>query len=338
MKKIAVLLLLALLAPLLFTACAPAPLILYTDLDEGVAAKMVAPFTEKTGIPVEIVAFATTDRLMAALAPRQGREGSPTPAPTENGKPADVILTKSMLALPELAARDVLESHMPATVADLPGGANGGGYWYGFGGHGWVLAWNTGLAQKQPDGFQDLASDAYPMRSVSIMNIEGYYYYPLAVYAVMGQDYAMSIFQTLLLNETHMASSAAEAAGLIANGTCHVGITTYAEAKERKDGGAAIDFIFPDQDDHCIGAYVEFLSAGIAKGGKNLKAAKQLEEWLLSPEAEKLSVELGLSDVTLRDVGAAVPVVKPLNVDPMEVMEAGQGAQAAFEQVARGLN
>jgi ABC-type Fe3+ transport system substrate-binding protein len=338
-KKIVLVMVALLLCSLGFTACEPNnTLILYTDLSQSDAAKLIAPFTQKTGIKVDIMTFGSADSLVNAISAASDDRGrgpaqSATPKPTANPKAPDVVLTSGLLALTQLAQRDALVSYMSPSVADLPYGVNGGGYWYGFGGKGWVIAWNTDLVTKKPDSFQDLADSAYPLKSVTLPNPEQYSYYPLAAYSVMGEDYALSIFQTMILNEASFSSSPLQAASSVATGSKQVVITTYADAKAQKNKGAPIDFAFPDQGKTDMGAYVEFYSVGLPTGGHFLKGAKQLDDWLLSTEAEALSVTIGLSDITLRDVGGRAPVVKPLVVSPSDIIANQQQAADAFARL-----
>jgi ABC-type Fe3+ transport system substrate-binding protein len=344
MKRIlAALLALAVIVPAL-SACEPAPVIVYTDLSRANADRLLAPYIEKTGAKVEIKVFGDSQSLMNAVAPGgndryRGRPDS-GPTPTPNPNPPDIVLTADMQALPQLADRGALESYMPPAAADIPYGASGGGYWYGFGGRGWVIAWNTDLVKKIPDGFQDLADTAYPMGAAALPNPEQYYYYLVAAYSIMGQDYTLNLMETMLLNDAQFARTPKEAMDGVAGGKFQIAVTTYALARAAKDAGSPVDFAFPDQGRTDMGAYVQFYGVGIAKGGRAPEAAKELDGWLLSPESEKLSVDIGLSDVTLRDVDAGAPVVKPLVATPDEVLRQADAASQAFNRLAGryGLN
>lgn len=341
MKRVLSAILVLLLVMPALTACAPATVVLYTDLHQEDVTKLIAPYVESSGVKVDIVTFGSAQSLSDAIAPRQDRNGGDAqPSPTPNPKPPDIVLTQDMTMLTQLSDSESLESYMPTSVTNLPVpyGANGGGYWYGFGGTGWVIAWNTSLVQKAPEGFADLASSVYPMKAVAVPNPQQYYFYPLAIYSLMGSDYALNIFQTLVLNQTNFNGSPTSAADSLATGKAQVAVTTYELAKQAKDKGAPVDFIFPDQGQTEMGAYVQFYSVGLVKGGKNLKGAEKLDDWLLSADAEKRSVDIGLSDVTLRDVGSEAPVVKPLSVSPEEIMRNSQAASDAFNRLASGSN
>lgn len=338
-RAVSVVAVLLLLVPAL-SSCTPANVVLYTDLRQEDASRLIEPFVQASGVKVDIVTFGSAESLVKAVAPGGGDRyaGGAEPSPTPNPNPPDVILTQDMLALTQLADGEALESYMSSSVSSLPPpyGANGGGWWYGFGGRAWVIAWNTDLVTKKPETFQDLADNAYPMKSVTIPNPQQFYFYPLAVYSVMGSDYAMNLFQTLMLNQANLAGSPDMAAQSVAEGKAQVAITTYALAKSLKDAGKPVDFILPDQGQTEMGAYVEFYSVAVAKGGKNLSGAKKLDDWLLSAEAEKRSVEVGLSDVTLRDVGGGAPVVKPLVVSPGDIIKNTRAASDAFNRMAGG--
>ncbi len=331
-KRLLTLVLVVLLAAPALSACAPEELALYTDLPKADVEKLIAPFVQSSGVKVKLFTFSGADSLISAVAPQRGGVGV-QPTPTANPNPPDIILTSDMAVMAELTQRQALASYMPPGASALPYGANGGGYWYGFGGRGWVLAWNTELVQEAPEGFEDLASDKYPMNSVAVPNPEQYYFYPLSVYTLMGADYAMNMFQTLLLNGADFNASPSSALGKVVSGEMRLCLTTYELARKQKDEGRSIDFIFPDQWQGGMGTYVEFYCVALASGGRSEKNARKLDDWLLSAEAEKLSAELGLSDVTLRDVGGDAPVVKPLAVSLEQVLRSAQAAGQALRSM-----
>lgn len=343
MKKLAWIVILALLCAML-SACAPGTVIMYTDLQPEEANKLMAPFLEKSGMKVKVIPFRTSQLLMDAIDPGQGRrynrdnngQATPDPQATHNPKAPDIVLTKDMLALTTLTDREALVNYLSPMSTDLPRGVNGSGWWYGFGGRSWVIAWNTELVKKPPTSFQDLTSSLYPMKAVTMPTPQQYSIYPLAAWSLFGREYTMNFYQTLMLNQTSFVSSPAAAAAGVATGRYQVVLTTWAEANKQKQDGKSIDFAFPDQGPNQMGAYVEFYSVGIVKGGLCQKSAMKLEDWLLSPEAEALSVKLGLSDVTLRDVGSGAPVVKPLVVSPDEIIAGQQDADAAFSAIQGG--
>lgn len=331
-KRLLTLLLVLLLTAPALTACAPEELALYTDLLKSDAEKLIAPFVESSGVKVKLFTFSDANALINAVAPQRGGDGA-QPTPTANANPPDIILTSDMAAMAELTQRKALASYMPPGASALPYGANGGGYWYGFGGRGWVLAWNTELVKEAPEGFEDLASDKYPMNSVAVPNPERFYFYPLSIYTLMGADYAMNMFETLLLNGADFNASPSSALDKVVSGGARLCLTTYELARKQKDAGKSIDFIFPDQWQGGMGTYVEFYCVALASGGKSEKNAKKLDDWLLSAEAEKRSVELGLSDVMLRDVGGEAPVVKPLAVSLEQVLRSSETAAQAFRSM-----
>jgi ABC-type Fe3+ transport system substrate-binding protein len=338
-RVLSAIVLLVLICPAL-AGCAPDTVVIYTDLRKADVEKLIAPYVESAGVTVQIVTFGSADSLAGAVAPDRGRGngGGPDATPTPNPNPPDIVLTQDIAAMAELAGRGALVSYMPPSVSALPPpyGANGGGYWYGFGGRGWVLAWNTDLVKKPPESYADLADDDYPMNSVTMPNLQQFYFYPLSVYSLMGADYAMNIFQTLMTNGASFTNTPEAAVGSVAAGQAQLAVTTYALARQKKDAGEPVDFAFPDQGQTEMGAYVQFYTVGVGASSRHAKAAKSLDNWLMSAEAEKRSVEIGLSDVTLRDVGGDAPVVKPLVVSPQEVLSSAQAAEAALRRLYEG--
>jgi hypothetical protein len=81
----------------------------------------------------------------------------------------------------------------------------------------------------------------------------------------------------------------------------------------------------PDQGAGEAGTYLLYNTVCLCSTSKMPDEAKQLEDYLLAPETEALSVTLGLSDATLRNCTSQAPAVIPLKTDLAS-------AQAAMQQ------
>lgn len=307
-------------------------LVLVTDQPQDAVEKLVAPYVQKSGVQVTVVAAENSNKLMLAAGFNPDSRDQATAAP---GITADILLTQDMEAIGQLRMANALAQYAPSAAASLPSGARGQGYWYGFGGSGWVLARNTDLVTDagMTNSFEDLSDDSLPAKSVGIPNMQSYSYYPLAILTFWGQEQTLAFYQALLFKQAQLTMSPHGVAQALADGKLALGLTTYAEAKAQKDAGKPVDFGFPDNGEGEIGSYVALNCVALPAGSKNLKLAQPLEDYLLSPEAESLSIQLGLSDVAVRDNTQGAPVVRPLNIAPEKVLASGDEAQQLVNQL-----
>lgn len=339
MKKRPVMLLLILLlcaaAAFALAGCGPNTLLLVTDQSKEAVEQLVAPYTEKSGVKVEVVQVDGVEELLLAAGVDDQRGGQDTATPAAANPVADLLLTQDLYAVAALRMSRALAQYAPPNASGLPSGARGQGYWYGFGGRGWVLARNTDLApsEKLTDSFDDLANDALPAKSVGIPNLQNFSYYPLAIYTFWGQQETLAFYQTLLFKEAQINISPEGVANMLADGRLALGVTTYANAKQKKDAGAPVDFGFPDNQQGEIGSYVALNCVALPAASKRQELAQALEDYLLSPEAEALSIKLGLSDVAMRENDQGAPVVRPIAVAPDKVAASAQNAESMLRQL-----
>lgn len=302
MKRTALLLAILLVTVVFLPACSTKPPVtVYTDGNTDAVRKLVEPFTRSTGIPVSIEHFTSPRLLVDAVK-----------APSDGKQPPDVIFSTEKDAGEALLAQNTLAEFTPANAGSIPAGAHNGNLWYGMGGHVWVLAWNTGLVTAPPASLFDLAGEGYPAGSVSVINPNYILFYPCGAAATVGETAISSFLQKLTERNAQWEANPADTAKSVAEGKAQVCLTTLQEATKQKEGGAPIAWAVPDQAEGGMGAYLQFNVVGVAKVSAMPDKAKKLAEYLLSPEAEKLSVELGLSDATLQNCGSKAPVVKPL--------------------------
>lgn len=333
MKKWALAILLCAAATAL-CACGPNTLVLVTDQPKDAVEKLVEPYVQQSGVKVTVVAAGTGDLLRAAGLNAGGREGGQATA-TAQAQTADILLTQDLVALGQLRMANLLAQYAPPGATSLPSGARGQGYWYGFGGRGWVLARNTDLLSDEgmTNSFADLADSKLPAKTMAIPSMENNPYYPLAIFTFWGREQSLSFYQELVFKQAMMTQSPKTVAEALAAGKLALGLTTYADAKAQKDAGKPVDFGFPDNMEGEIGSYVQLNCVALLSASKNQKLAQPLEDYLVSPEAEALSIQLGLSDVALRENSLGAPLVRPLNIAPEKVLASSRDA----EQMLRGV-
>lgn len=314
------------------------PVTLYTDASESVVAKLTDPFTKQTGIAVDIVEFNDARELSDAIATYSDGKYVKVKHETLYNY-ADVAFSPDILLGEVLKARDMLAQYTPPAAQDIPAGAKLDGSWYAMGGYAWVIAWNTDLAKgTAPAGLLDLASPAYPAGSVAMINPNYMLYYPSGACAILGKDKMVPFLQTMIDHGTQWEATPQDTVQKVADGKAYVCITTLGEAEKQQNKGAHIAWAVPDQKDGEMGAYVQFNVVCVVKVSTMPAEAKRLADYLLSPEAEALSVKLGLSDATLRPCGSDAPVVRPLKTNLAAAQDAMQNGLGSILTYFTSIN
>lgn len=315
--------LLPVVSALLLVGCA-APVTLYTDADRDAVKNLTEPFTARTGISVDVVEFGGAHELADAIAAYSGGKYAVTRHETLYNY-ADVAFSTDIMLGEALKTRDMLAPYEPKAAETIPPGAKRDGWWYGVGGHACVVAWNTDLVKGEPpSSLMDLAGAGFPKGSVALLNPNYMLYYMAGACSILGKDRMVPFLQTMIDRSAQWEADAANTARLVADGKAWACLTTLAHASALKAGGAHIAWAVPDQGPGQMGAYVQYNVVCVPKVSTMPKEAAMLADYLLSPEAEALSVKLGLSDVTLRSCGSDAPVVRPLGTDVQTAQNAMQ--------------
>ena len=312
-----------LLIPLLLWGCAK-PVTLYTDMDKYAVRKLIKPFMDKSGISVYIVEFRGANMLADAIASLKNGEYVKT---EQKGlyNYADVVFSSDIMMGEALSTRKMLLPFAPDAAASIPVGAKRDGWWYGVGGHAFVLMWNTDLVCGEgPQSLLDLADESLPEGSVALINPNYMLYYYSGACAKLGADTVVPFLQRMLDRSAHWLATPEETAAKVAGGSAYACLTSLRDALQAKADGAPVAWAAPDQEEGQMGAYVLYNTVCLAAVSTMPERGRQLADYLLSPEAEKYAAELGLSNVTLRDCGAGVPVVRPLETSLEESRKAMQ--------------
>jgi ABC-type Fe3+ transport system substrate-binding protein len=299
-------------AMLALSGCKSSGLMVYTDLDRRSSRLIFEAFTKKTGISVNILHFSDVEQMVNAIVTDTG-EGYQMVSHQGYDSP-DLVLSSDMFTGDVLRVRDALQSYHPSEAETIPAGAKIEDFWYGVGAQPLVLLWNT---QKNPSGFQpasllDLASDRISRGGVCMLPPNYSPYYISAYAADIGVDPVKQFYQTLIDRKTDFRADPSDCAQRIGSGQAQIGLTTLAAALEQQKAKAPVAWAVPDQGVGKTGALASFYSVCLLKNGSHPDSGRQAEEYLLSTDAEKYMVSLGLCNATLRDCGLSNPVVIPV--------------------------
>jgi iron(III) transport system substrate-binding protein len=144
----------------------------------------------------------------------------------------------------------------------------------------------------EPKCWADLAKPAFKDEvQVANPNSSGTSYTMLATLVqIMGEDKAFDYLKALHRNVNQYTKSGAAPARAVATGETLVGITFQHDAVLQATKGAPMKVVSP-----CEGTGYEIGSMSIIKGAKNLANARKWYDWALSPEAQAIGAQAGVS-------------------------------------------
>jgi iron(III) transport system substrate-binding protein len=136
-----------------------------------------------------------------------------------------------------------------------------------------------------------------------------------ALYVLWGEDVARKYFRDLRANGVKLLGGNSVVAQAVADGTVSAGLTDNDDVAAAQANGGKIEAVLPDQP--AFGTLMIPTTVGLVTGAKHADAAKQLIDYLLSPEVEAKLLERKFVGWSVRDVGAGK--VRAMDVDLLEV-------------------
>lgn len=294
----------------------------YTSVDQVYSEPVFRRFEEKTGIRVRGV-FDTEETKSTGVLNRLIAEGdNPRADLFWSGDPVRPFL---------LIGRRLVASYTPANAAGIPATfKDAQGDWTGTAARARVLLVNRERLGRRstPSSVLDLADPrwkgeaaiANPLYGTTTMHAA-------ALFATLGENEARRFFDALKANDVRVAGSNGEVRRLVVAGEVTFGLTDTDDAFEAVKDSAPVAIVYPDQDG--MGTLVMPTSVVLIRGGRNPDAARQLANFLVSPEAEQM----------LANTAAHMPlhagVTTPANVERVENIKA---MQVDYGEVADAMN
>lgn len=319
---------LAILLAILVGACSDGPgtsageVVAYTSVDQVYAEPLFRRFEEKTGIRVR-AAFDTEETKSTGMLNRLIAEG-------QNPR-ADLFWSGDPVRPFVLIGRGLVAQYAPANAVAIPATfKDAQGNWTGTAARARVLLVNRERlgGRPMPASVRHLADPrwkgeaaiANPLYGTTTMHAA-------ALFATLGEDEARRFFEALKANDVRVAGSNGEVRRLVVAGEVTFGLTDTDDAHEAVKDGAPVAIVYPDQQG--MGTLVMPTSVVLIRGGPNPDAARQLADFLVSSEAERMMAE----------AAAHMPlhpgVTTPANVERIENIKA---MQVDYGQVAETMN
>ncbi len=254
--------------------------VLYTSVDEPVARPIIQAFEKKTGIKV-IIKTDTEATRTAGLAER---------LLAERAKPqADVWWGNEVFHTINLAEQDVFDARkLPAHEKIPPVYRDSKGRWAGTALRARVIAVSDNLKDRKITSIRDLADPSLAgkiaMARPSAGTTAGHV---AALYALWGNEKADAFFKSLAANKPKLLGGNSVVAESVGEGSVLVGLTDNDDCDAVLEQKGKLRMVIPDQEADGIGTLTIPCTVATVRGGPNPDAAKQLAEYLLSPEVEK---------------------------------------------------
>jgi len=286
--------------------------ILYCSVDQEIAEPIIAEFERLTGIDV-LPRFDTEASKTVGLVQRiRAEAASPI---------ADVFWSNEIFHTIRLARELLLAPYVGDITKDWPERySDPDGRWYGFALRARVIAYNTTRvsADQAPKCLEDVLDSKWKGRVVMAAPEFGTTGGDVASwFAHYDIARATEILEKLKSNEIRLVSGNSTAVRMVATGQADVCFTDTDDVHAAQRNGWPVAMNYLDQGGDGVLAIPN--TAAIIKGAGNLKEAKELMEFLLSEQLEKMLLSSDSHNCPIRHVLAEkfkmYTIPKPLCVD-----------------------
>ncbi len=336
LQKLCLLVGILLLASLLLAVCRPVAdgarrqVVVYTALDEDFSRPVFEEFTRQTGIEV-LGKFDTESTKTVGLTQT---------ILTERVRPrCDVFWNNEIVNTLRLERAGLLSGYPTPAAATYPEQyRSASGIWHGFAARARVLVVNTDLVAEEdrPDSIMDLADPRWQGRVGIAKPLAGTTAsHAACLFTVWGQQRAKAYFRNLKSNTRIMAGNK-QVARAVARGELAFGLTDTDDAIIELEGLWPVVIVYPDQGPDQLGTLFIPNTVAVIRGAPHPREAKQLVDFLLSPQVEEMLAEGPSAQIPLNSQVPVLPRVgSPRTVRAMEVDF--EAAAAQWDTVATFL-
>lgn len=282
-------------------------LVVYSALNEDNTIAIADKFKEDTGIEIEYISLGGGD----AVARVQAEMANPK---------ADILVGGSVDLYGSLAKAGAFEAYDSANNDDLDARFNDPNHYW----QGWYMGVLSIIINKdrfaseiatqgvaEPTTWDDLLNPAY--KNVFVWSnpttAGGAYIATACQIFRLGEDAAWTYLKELDKNVHHYYKGAGDVISPVATGEFIASIAWAHDSYKTQKEGYPLQIIIPKQTAYEIGG------SAIVKGGPNTENAKIFIDWLLTKEAQELSVSTSYRYPVRNDVAAPEGMPKLSEVD-----------------------
>jgi len=320
LQKLCLLAGICLLALLLLVLFVPTPgtstrqVVVYTALDEDFSRPVFDEFTRQTGIEV-LGKFDTESTKTVGLTQAILAEAS---------RPrCDLFWNNEIVNTLRLEQAELLSSYPTSMAATFPEQYRSNrGVWHGFAARARVLLVNTDLVaiEDRPDSILDLADVRWQGRVGIAKPLAGTTAsHAACLFAAWGEQEAKNFFRKIKSNARVMAGNK-QVARAVARGELAFGLTDTDDAIIELKAMWPVAIVYPDQGFDQLGTLFIPNTIAVIRDGPHPKEAKQLVDFLLSPQVEVMLAKGPSAQIPLNSKVSTKPRVEsPRTVRAMEV-------------------
>jgi iron(III) transport system substrate-binding protein len=236
----------------------------------------------------------------------------------------DVFWNNEILHTLRLQRMGLLDAYQPPIAKEYPAAyRDAEGYWHGFAARARVLIVNTKLVGKRdrPTSILDLADPKWRGRTAIAKPMFGTTATQAAcLFAVWGDGRAEEFFRKLKRNEVQVVSGNKQVAMAVGGGRAGFGLTDTDDALAEVEKGMPVVIVYPDQQPGGLGTLMIPNTLAIIRGCPHPAAARQLVDYLLSPEVESMLAAGPSAQIPLNpNVPAPERVKTPRTIRTMKV-------------------
>jgi len=286
--------------------------VLYCSVDQAIAEPIIAEFEKQTGIDV-LTRFDTEASKTVGLVQRiRAEAASPI---------ADVFWSNEIFHTIRLARESLLACYRSDATKDWPEQyADIDGRWYGFALRARVIAYNTTRVSSSdaPRCLEDVLDSKWKGRLVMAAPEFGTTGGDVASwFAHYDSDQAKRILERLKANEIRLVAGNSTAVRMIATGQADVCFTDTDDVYAAQRNGWPVEMNYLDQGGD--GVLTIPNTAALIKGSGNPEEAKQLMEFLIGEQLEKMLLDSDSHNCPIRpslaEQSERYAIPKPLSLD-----------------------
>ncbi len=280
--------------------------VLYTSVDQPIAAPIVKEFERQSGVRVVLVMDAEATKSVGLAERLRAERANPR---------ADVFWGNEPFHTINLAEEGLLAAYVSPAAADVPARFKDPQHrWASNGLRARVIAVKPGgprvssLFDLRDPVLKGRAAMARPSAGTTGGHVA-------ALFVLWGDEQARTYFRELRGNGIKLLGGNSVVAQAVADGSVDAGLTDNDDVAAASANGGTIDPILPDQP--AFGTLMVPATVGLVTGTKNAGAAKRLVDFLLSRDVEQKLLDAKFVGWSVRDATAGK--VKGMEVDYREV-------------------
>jgi len=256
--------------------------VLYCAQDREFAESILADFRARTGIETAVKFDSEADKSVGLVEELIREKSRPR---------CDVFWNNEVIGSLRLQRQGVLAEYASPSAATYPEWTKKPGFQM-FAARARVLLVNNQRAKGRPAprSLFDLAKPAWRSSFAMARPFFGTTAtHAACLFAHLGASAAQQLFRDLKANGVQLVPGNKQSAQTVARGDAIVGLTDTDDAIIEKESGQDVDIVYPDQTDdskEALGTLFLPNTLALIRNGPNPDAARQLIDFLLSPEVE----------------------------------------------------